>query len=215
MKKIILFGGSFNPPHAGHFEMAKYLHTTLEADEVWFLFSENWQKDISQYAPLSNRMEMARILLQHYPDMPFIMSNIQDELNTHVTYEVLTRLQEKFPDTCFIWTMGADNLASFHTWKNWEKIIQNFPIAVVDRPPYTDEALNSLTALQFQFLKAATPAELIKKGHGWYFLNNPKIDIASSNLLTQLRQGKSEFQGPFQDVAKYIREHNIYNILAR
>ncbi len=57
MKKIALLGGSFNPPHEGHFEMAKYIQQALGVDEVWFLFSVNWQKDSSKYASIEHRME--------------------------------------------------------------------------------------------------------------------------------------------------------------
>lgn len=85
MKRIALFGGSFNPPHPGHFDMAKYIYETLGVDEIWFLFSENWQKDASKYASAEDRMEMGRILARHYPAMPFVMSGIQDELGTHIT----------------------------------------------------------------------------------------------------------------------------------
>jgi len=213
MKKIALFGGSFNPPHPGHFEMAKYIYKALGVDEVWFLFSENWQKDSANYASAEDRMEMSRILARHYPDIPFVMSGIQDELGTHITYEVLKQLEKRFSDSRFIWVMGADNLANFHTWEYSEDIIQNFPIAIVDRPPYTDEALSGPTALKFQFLRASSPRELANMDKGWCFLDNPKINISSTDLLTRLRSEETDFDGPFQDVADYIRQKKLYGIL--
>ncbi|MGB1077435.1 MAG: adenylyltransferase/cytidyltransferase family protein, partial [Bdellovibrionales bacterium] len=74
MKTVVLFGGSFNPPHVGHFEMAKYIYQTLSIDEVWFLFSHNVDKDPSIYAPLEHRMAMGEILNEQYRDYPFVMS---------------------------------------------------------------------------------------------------------------------------------------------
>ncbi len=212
MKNIALFGGSFNPPHPGHFEMAKYIYETLGVDEVWFLFSENWQKDALKYASAKDRMEMGRILARYYPDMPFVMSDIQDTLGTHITYEVLQELGTIFPEDRFVWVMGADNLASFHTWEHSEDIIQNFPVAVVDRPPYTNTALNGPTALKFQFLRAASPKDLPGIGKGWCFLDNPQIDISSSGLLANLHSGQTQFDGPFQAVADYIRQKNLYSL---
>lgn len=214
MKRIAVFGGSFNPPHPGHFDMAKYIYEKLGVDEVWFLFSRNWQKDPSGYASTEHRMEMGRILARHYPNMPFVMSGIQDELGTHITYEVLRGLKKRFPEDRFIWVMGADNLAGFHTWENSEDIIENFPIAVVDRPPYTDEALNGPTALKFQFLRAACPGELVSMNRGWCFLESPQVDISSSKLLARLRSGETEFDGSFQDVADYIMRHGLYGTKA-
>ncbi len=212
MKKIALFGGSFNPPHPGHFEMAKYIYEILSVDEVWFLFSENWQKDSAEYAPAVHRMEMGRILARHYPNMPFVMSGIQDELGTHMTYDVLRELRKRYPEDRFIWTMGADNLASFHTWENSEDIVRNFPIAVVDRPPYTNDALNGPTALKFHFLRASSPRQLLDMDKGWCFLGNPQIELSSRDLLQRLRNGKTNFDSPFQDVADYIRQHGLYGL---
>lgn len=155
MKRIALFGGSFNSPHPGHFEMAKYIHQSLGVDEAWFLFSENWQKDPAKYESAKHRMEMGRILAQHYPDLPFVMSGIQDKLGTHITYNVLTELEKRFPERQFIWVMGADNLKSFESWEYSDELIRNFVIAVVDRPPYTRQALQSPTALKYDFLRVA------------------------------------------------------------
>ena len=212
MKSIALFGGSFNPPHPGHFDMAQYIYETLEVDEVWFLFSKNWQKDSSKYVSTEHRMEMGRILGKHYPDMPFVMSNIEEELGTHITSDVLDGLKRKFPEDRFIWTMGADNLESFHTWDRFEHIIENFSIAVVDRPSYTEGANASFTAHSYAHLKVEDVKSLGNGNVGWSLLDNPRVDISSSSLLAQLFNGTTKFDTRFQDVADYIKEHNLYEI---
>lgn len=212
MAKIALFGGSFNPPHPGHFEMAKHLYEKLEIDEVWFLFSENCQKDKDKYAATKHRLAMGEIMAAHYPAMPFVMSGIQDQIGTHITYKVLSELEQRFPEHDFIWVMGADNLATFHSWEHFEDIIENYPIAVVNRPSYTDKAKNSVTALSYPHLKLTDPKDLAGAKQGWCFLDTPKISLSSSNLLKQLRAGKRSFDPPFQDIVDYIVEHELYGI---
>ncbi|MCD8525989.1 MAG: nicotinate (nicotinamide) nucleotide adenylyltransferase [Alphaproteobacteria bacterium] len=212
MKRVALLGGSFNPPHPGHFEMGDYIFRSLGVDEVWFLFSENWQKDVSKLAPTEHRMKMGEILAGHYPDSPFVMSDIQDKLKTHITYKVLSELKDKFPNHQFVWVMGADNLATFHTWEHFEDIIENYPVAVVDRPPYTKNAQNSYTALTYAHLKKDDAPDIIKSGKGWCFLDNPRINMSSSDLLIRLRNGETKFEGPFQDVADYIIQNRLYGI---
>jgi nicotinate-nucleotide adenylyltransferase len=214
MKKIALFGGSFNPPHDGHFEAAKYIYETLKVDEVWFLFSVNWQKDPSQYATCAERMEMGRILQKHYPDMPFVMSDIQEELGTHITSEVLAKIQERYPDDRFIWTMGADSLLSFDTWEKYDEIMERFPIAVLVREPYTAQALKSPAALTYEHLKIDDPTKLAEAPNGWIMLDNPSFDLASSKLLQRLRAGETKFDGGFQDVADSIIAKNLYGLNA-
>lgn len=213
MKNIALFGGSFNPPHPGHFEMAKYIYETLGVNEVWFLFSLNWQKDKKAYEATHHRMKMGQILADtHYSDLPFVMSDIQDQLGTHMTYSVLEALRKKHPDLNFIWVMGADSLESFHTWEDSDKIIENYPIAVLDRPGSTEKAKSSYTALTYPHLQTSKAADLCTVNSGWHFLNNPQIDLSSSHLLKQLHAGAENFDLRFQPVAEYIKDNGLYNL---
>ena len=212
MKKIALFGGSFNPPHEGHFEAAKFLHETLKVDEVWFLFSMNWQKDPSKYASCEHRMEMGRIMMKHYPGMPFIMSDIQEELGTHITRDVLAQLQARHPADRFIWVMGADNLLTLNTWEHYEEIMEKFPVAVMAREPYTQDALKSFAALTYAHLKTDKPEDLGNSSNGWALLNNPPSDLSSSTLLERLHAGEQAFSPTFQDVATYIRGYGLYGL---
>lgn len=212
MKTVALFGGSFNPPHTGHFEMACHIHEILGVDEVWFLVSNNWQKDETTYAPMAHRMEMGRLLAAHYPNKPFIMSDIQETLGTHITADVLAALRNKHPNTQFIWVMGADNFATLHTWERYADIIEATPLAIMDRPPYTEQAKQSPVANAYAALKLDDPKALLSAKSGWCFINNPEIDMSSSGLLSALRGGQNKFGNAFDDVAKYIKHHGLYGI---
>jgi nicotinate-nucleotide adenylyltransferase len=214
-KIIALFGGSFNPPHAGHFDMAKYIYNALSVDEVWFLFSLNWQKDKGAYESTRHRMKMGQILADaHYPDMPFMMSDIQDRLGTHITYNVLTALEKRHPDLKFIWVMGADSLQNFHTWENSSDIAENFPMAILSRPGYQRAARESFTALTYAHLETEKAKDLRKTKNGWHFLNNPEIDLSSSAILKKLQQGNSMIDPRFEEVQRYIQRHSLYQARA-
>ena len=211
-KTVALYGGSFNPPHEGHFGMAQYIHDSIKPDEVWFLYSDNVWKDPNGYAPLHHRIKMGEIMAENYPDYPFVMSDIQHQIGIHLTHDVLTVLRKKFPDTDFIWVMGADNLAVFHKWDDYDKIIESTPIAVVDRAGYTDKALDGYAALTYNHLKTDTPTDLKQGTAGWCFLKPPHINMASSSLLKDLKRGVTSFDGPFQKVADYIINHGLYDV---
>lgn len=212
MKTVALFGGSFNPPHPGHFEMAKYIYETLGVDEIWFLFSLNWQKNSTNYESTHHRIKMGNILSKHFPDMPFVMSDAQDQLDTHKTYDVLEALKTRYTNTKFIWVMGADNLESFHSWEKFENIIENFPLAIVDRPPYTKRAKKSFTALTYAHLQTPKATDLRTTQAGWHFLENPQIDMSSSTLLAQLQNGENHSDSRFQGVADYIKKNKLYGL---
>jgi nicotinate-nucleotide adenylyltransferase len=94
MRTIALFGGSFNPVHPGHFETAFYMRQALGVDEVWLLFYMNAFKDALLYAPLHLRIAMGELMAKHYPGKPFIMSDIEESIGSHRTFDVIRGIRE-------------------------------------------------------------------------------------------------------------------------
>jgi nicotinate-nucleotide adenylyltransferase len=215
-KTIALFGGSFNPPHEGHFEMAQFIQRTLQVDETWLSFSVNPEKCPQDYASLEDRMNMANILAPHY-DSGLVLSDteakIAQDIGKYDTYYVLEELQKRQPEDKFIFVMGADSFAKFDTWLERADILQNYIVAVVNRPGYTEIALNSDTAKSFAdcYIDITMPEHLQSATHGWCFLDSPKIDMASSTIMQQLHEGKRDFTGHFAEVADYIYEKGLYH----
>ena len=217
MKTVALFGGSFNPPHTGHFDTAAYIHSLFRPDEVWMMFSINRLKDASAYESTAHRMAMGEMLARHYPHVPLVMSDIEEKIGVNETCTVLSELRKNFPDHRFVWIMGADNLIHFHQWVNSDEIIRNFPIMIIDRPPYTAQALQSVTAQTYGHLRVPDISGFDGKSPGWIFVPNAGAKvISSSDLLRQLRDPatdmKRDFSGPFHDVVDYIRTHNLYGV---
>lgn len=211
-KRVALFGGSFNPIHPGHMEAGKFFHETLGVDEVWFLFSINTHKDPANYEAPQELVEMGEMLKKHYPDMPFVMSMVQHELGTHITYEVLEELSRRHPDTQFTWVMGADNLLRFHEWEHYDDMIEKYPLAIISREPYTEQAKNSYTLLSYPHLQRSSQEELQNAGTGWCFFDAPKMQLSSSAFLKQLRAGQCEFEGPMQEIADHILQRGLYGL---
>lgn len=211
MKTVALFGGSFNPPHDGHLSMCAHIHAELKPDEVWMMFSINRLKDQNKYESLEHRMAMTQILAQHHPDVPLKLTDIEQQIGTNETFFVLSALQERYPDHRFIWVMGADNLIGFEKWVNADKIFENFSIAIVDRPGYSDKARASATLQKFASQERSTAADFTTDDRpGWIFMSNPMINMSSSDFLKRLRAGETEFEGHMNDVATYIRRHGLY-----
>lgn len=216
-KTVALFGGSYNPPHEGHIQMGSYIQKALSVDETWMLFSVSPDKNPSQYAPLEDRMKMADILVQHY-NAPLVLSDMEDQITKETgryeTYHVLEGMRKKLPDHKFVWVMGADSFAGFHDWKERDEILQNYIVAVVDRPGYTEKALTSPTAVKFaeNMIDITNPDHLNSATNGWCFLHNPQIDASSTEIMRKLQNGETDFSEPFNQVASYIFERGLYGI---
>lgn len=210
IKKIAIFGGSFNPPHEGHFSMAKNISDSLKVDEVWFLFSTNRFKNPEVYAPVEDRMAMAEIIAKRYTDYNFVMKDIEGKVGSNLTFEVMRYLKKEYPDCHFIWVMGADNMAEFENWENFNEIIETNPIAVVDRPGYREKALTSHCAFVYSHLKVEEPLRLADLNCGWCFLDNPQVEISSTLVREGVKLGKRDFNGEDQQVIDYIVKNRLY-----
>ena len=136
-----LLGGSFNPAHGGHRRITLFALRTLGLDEVWWLVSPgNPLKPAEGRAPLAARVAKAQEVAQR---APIRVTAIEREFATRFTVETLRKLVRRYPDRRFVWLMGADNLAQFHRWKNWRRIAEIMPIAVIARPGYDAAAVAS------------------------------------------------------------------------
>jgi len=179
---IGLLGGSFDPAHEGH------RHLTLEAmkrfrlDRVWWLVSPGNPLKPVQPAPIARRMEQARKVMDH-PRV--IVTDLERYLHTRYTSETLRKMMGLYPGVRFVWLMGADNLAGFHRWENWEWIMQNVRVGVIARPGNLLAARMSPAAARFRFARLGqAKAELLGQLEPpvWCLANVPMSDISSSAI---------------------------------
>lgn len=179
---IGLLGGSFDPAHAGH------VHITLEAlkrfklDRVWWLVSPGNPLKDKGPAPLDRRIEHARRIMDH-PRVD--ISDFEDRAGTRFTAETLGALHARYPAVRFIWLMGADNLAEFHHWQDWELIMKSVPIGVMARPGDRISARTSVAANRFEkYRLRGREAALLAHSDApaWCFINLP-MNAQSSTAI--------------------------------
>jgi nicotinate-nucleotide adenylyltransferase len=135
--KIGLFFGSFNPIHIGHMVLANYFIEYTDLDKIWFVVSpQNPFKKKDTLLDAKQRLYMVNLAIES--DNRFKASDIEFKL-TQPSYTVntLVHLKEKYPKHEFALIMGADNLETFHKWKNYEEILKHHDIYVYPRPEST------------------------------------------------------------------------------
>lgn len=134
-RKIGLYFGSFNPVHIGHLILANYFLEYTDINDLEFIISpQNPLKSLSTLATENHRLEMLRIALASYPDLPIRINTIEFELpKPSYTIDTLTVLQNQHPNTSYVLLMGADNLANFANWKDYRKLLTDYEICVYPR----------------------------------------------------------------------------------
>ena len=146
--RIGLLGGSFNPPHEGHFHISNAALKRLGLDYVWWMVApRNPLKPSIGLAPLEHRVDWAMEIAQH-PRM--LVMDVETALGTRYSIDTITALQRRFPHVHFVWVMGSDNLDNFRYWRRWSDIAMRIPIAIITRPGSVLAPLRAKAAQRFQ-----------------------------------------------------------------
>ncbi len=157
----------------------------LGLDSLWWLVSpQNPLKPERGMASFDTRMEAAAALAD---DARILISDLEQRLDTRYTADTVRALIGRYPDAAFVWIMGADNLAQIDRWKDWTAIFDALPIAVFDRPTYSDGALACLAATRFSAsrIEAGRARELAGlTPPAWVFIQG-KLNSASATKIRQ------------------------------
>ncbi len=183
-----LFGGSFNPPHDGHLLVAETALRRLRIDQLWWMITPgNPLKENGKLPGLSKRLAWSRALIS---DRRVKFTAFEAAHQLRYTAETLKFIVARNRGVDFVWIMGADNLAEFHRWQDWQEIANTVPIAVIDRPGSTLSYLSSVMAKTFGHARvdeddagalARMPAP------AWTFIHGRRSPLSS----TAIRDGEA------------------------
>jgi nicotinate-nucleotide adenylyltransferase len=188
--KVGLFFGSFNPVHTGHLVIAGYMAEFTDLEQVWFVVSPH------------NPLKLKQTLLQDYHRLTLVKtaiganrklkaSDVEFKLSKpSYTIHTLAHLSEQFPQHTFVLILGMDILETFHKWKNYEQILENYELYVYPRP----------------------------ESNGGELINNPRVkkvdaplmQISSSFIREAIRNKKDVRYMMPESVWNYIEEMHFY-----
>jgi nicotinate-nucleotide adenylyltransferase len=180
--RVGLFGGTFDPPHAGHVEVSRVALRTLGLNQVWWLVSPHNPLKPRAPADLARRIHAARRIAR---DPRIKVTGIEATLGTRYTAETLALLLPRLRGVDLVWMMGADNLTYFHRWRDWKAIAASVPIAVFNRPESALPALSGPTAhALWRFRYDASDAAALpgSRPPAWVFLPSPHVNLSSTAL---------------------------------
>lgn len=199
MKRIGIYGGTFNPPHLGHFRAAQYALMLPEMETLLMIPSCISPHKVlpENSATPEQRMEMLALGAAEIPGAQVSDMELQRG-GTSYTYETVAQLKTMYPEHELVLFMGTDMFLSFQTWRNPAQIMENTSLAVF----YRGEK-NEIAQVEEQ------KAFLESKGATVYLVENPVTEISSTDLRRMLSfQCAEEFLHPA--VAEYIRDNHLY-----
>jgi len=189
MRQIGIFPGSFNPVHIGHLALANYICEYAHLDEIWLMVSpHNPLKELRDLASPEDRLEMLRIALKG--DERLKASDFELTLpQPSYTITTLQRLSSLYNDCEFTLIIGGDNWSSFHKWRAWQEILDNYKIIVYPRK-----------------------GETIQEQSNVRVISAPLIEISSTMIRDSIQEGLSLRHLMPNGVFDYIKQMNLYGI---
>lgn len=133
--KVAFYGGSFNPPHYGHFLATAWAIFSGEVEQVWMVpsYRHPFGKDM---APYEDRLNMCRIGVAGMEPQIYV-SDCERELQTIYTIDTIEQLYVRYPQHQFRLLVGSDILQEQKQWKSFERLILIAPLLQVPRAGYT------------------------------------------------------------------------------
>jgi len=160
-KKIGILGGTFDPPHKGHFYISKIALKRLKLNKLFWIITEKNPLKNKPYLKMKQRIKLSKEITKK--NKKISIKYLDNKIRSSSTFDLLNYLKRKKKGNLFF-LIGADNLKKFHKWKNWKKIPKLAKIVVFPRKNYS-------------FSSIAT-----KKLHknDFIYIKSKKIDISSS-----------------------------------
>jgi len=195
--KIGLFGGTFDPIHTAHIELANIVLEEFSLDKIIFIpsgksyFKNNVTNKWARY-------EMVKLAIASFPK--FDISDIETKRfgNSYACNTVKT-LKKIYPENTFFWIMGSDSFLELPTWKNYNYLLKNLNFIVYMRPG--DSLVNlEITSKKYKD-EFHTSISLIE---------NAKYYISSSEIREHIHDKDFSFKTLPQGVENYIKKNNIY-----
>lgn len=198
MARIGLFGGSFNPIHSGHINLAVSVMEKLMLDKVIFIPSGLApHKSSSEYADSADRLEMCRLATEEYESFEVSDYEINKSGKSYSVYTV-EHFRKIFPDDELFLMVGSDMLLTFDTWFRYEDILKNAVLAAVSRNGNDFDELYKMTKRLSDLGRIVV-------------VNNDAITISSSKIRKMIKNNEDISCYLNRKVVKYIILKNLYS----
>ena len=159
--KIGILGGTFDPPHKGHFYISKVALKKLKLNKIlWVITKKNPLKN-KPHLKIKERIKLSKEITKK--NKKISIKYFDDKFRSNITFNLLNYLKRKTKANLFF-LIGADNLKKFHKWKNWKQIPKLAKIVVFPRENYS--------------FSSVTTKKLHKRD--FIYIKSRKINISSS-----------------------------------
>lgn len=197
---IGILGGSFDPPHIGHYFMAIQAKEMYRLDEIWLVpcFSHPLHKHMS--LPL-HRLRMTEMLVTESIKISDFEIKRQ---GVSYTVDTLEAFKKKYKENSFTLIIGSDQLVIFPKWKRWEDIVTHYKVIIVPRETNISGIEEHMKKYIFSSVKK-NKIQLLEK-------NCIITNVSSTQIRSRVKERKTIKDLVNGKVESYIKKHKLYRI---
>jgi nicotinate-nucleotide adenylyltransferase len=201
-EKIVLFGGTFDPVHTAHIEVAQAAAKKIGAKKVILIPARRSpHKNQKPVAADNDRVAMLKLAIEG--DSTLQVSTVElNRAEPSYTIDTIYQLKQKFgPDCELYWLIGADMLKSLPLWYKIIELMNECSISVMNRGGYEKPDFDSLIGkLDKEYI------EKLKKN----MIETPFIEISSTEIRQKLADEEDVSKYLHPDVCDYIKKFRLY-----
>jgi len=215
MERIGLFGGTFNPIHLGHIRAIEIVQKKFLLDKVLIIPSHiPPHKKSANIASPKHRLKMVKLAV--YSSPIFVPSSIEIE-EKRKSYSIITldKMKILYPNAHIFFILGIDAFLEIHTWKNYEKVLEQCFFIVISRPGYELEDAKGILEGKYadRMLKLPESQKCMENSlpsFKIFLLSIAALDINSSEIRKRIRKGSSIGGLVPEAVKDYINNNKLY-----
>lgn len=216
-KRIGILGGTFNPIHAGHLKAAEDVQKKFLLEKVLFIpsYIPPHKEPVDMTSPF-HRLRMIELAVSSHPQ--FLASSIEIEAKGR-SYSIFTlkKLNKAFPEAIIFFILGIDAFLEIDTWKEYKKVLEQCCFIIVSRPGYRLEEASDALPPEYKkkMIEVRSPVKIDDNmilSYKIFLFPMESLDIASTEIRKNIRQGRSIKGLVPEAVEDYVRENKLYRI---
>jgi len=209
VRKIGIFGGTFNPIHFGHLRVALECKQALSLDEMRMMICS--QPPHREHPGVTALQRKAMLELATAGDSDLILDTREmDRSGLSYSIDTLVSLRSDFPDDALFMVIGSDSFQSLDSWHRWEELLDYCHIVIARRPDnLSDETSPIGITLQDHFI-THSKSDIKDKSGLLIPVVVSQLEISSTTIRGLIKQAKSPKYLLPDSVLHYIKENSLY-----
>jgi nicotinate-nucleotide adenylyltransferase len=217
-RRVALYGGTFDPVHLGHLEVARKVAELFDIEKVLFVPAQIAPHKLTRAVTAPLHRYAMLVLATHNDPRVFVSTFELDALDRRYTVDTIAHFQSRFGDsTELFFVMGADSWSEITTWHDWERLLTMTRHVVVTRPGYdvSNEHVGALLGDRIVDPRNVdNDADKIQQlsGANVFITDVVTKDISATEIRHVAKQGRFDDLKNLvpQPVAEYIKKYRIY-----